>query len=81
MMKSKKKKKNAPLTCDVICSKLYRDGENMLVSFCQTNTLYPEANSQKNKMNQSYFTKIQHSFIETALPKRHSATELMHALP
>ena len=28
-----------PLTRDVICSKLYRDGENILVSFCQTNTL------------------------------------------
>ena len=28
-----------PLTCDVICSKLQRDEENILVSSCQTNTL------------------------------------------
>ena len=29
-----------PLTCDAICSKLYRDRENILVPFCQTNILY-----------------------------------------
>ena len=29
-----------PLTHDVIFSKLYRDGKNLLVSFCQTNTLF-----------------------------------------
>ena len=29
----------APLTLDVICSKLWRDGENIVVSICQTNTL------------------------------------------
>ena len=29
----------ALLTRYVICSKLHRDGENILVSFCQTNTL------------------------------------------
>ena len=31
--------KLATLTCDVTCSKLQRDGENILVPFCQTNTL------------------------------------------
>ena len=30
----------ATLTCDVACSKLKRDGENMVVLFCQTNILY-----------------------------------------
>ena len=29
----------APLTRDKICSKRKRDGENILASFCQTNTL------------------------------------------
>ena len=29
----------APLTRNVTCCKLQRDGENKLVSFCQTNTL------------------------------------------
>ena len=29
----------APLIRDVTCSKLSRDGENILMSFCQTNTL------------------------------------------
>ena len=29
----------APVTHDVICSKLKRDGENILASYCQTNTL------------------------------------------
>ena len=28
-----------PLTNDVICLKLYSDGENILASFCHTNTL------------------------------------------
>ena len=29
----------APLTNDVICLKLYSDGENILASFCHTDTL------------------------------------------
>ena len=28
-----------PLTNDIICLKLYSDGENILASFCHTNTL------------------------------------------
>ena len=34
----------AALTRDVICSKLWRDRENILVLFCQTNTLLQEIN-------------------------------------
>ena len=30
----------ASVTLDVVCSKPYKDGENILVSFCQTNTLH-----------------------------------------
>ena len=37
----------APLTHDnLICSKLWKDGENMLVSFCQTNILLNKLQSR-----------------------------------
>ena len=43
--------KLAPLTRDVICTKLYRDGENILVSICQANTLFNNKDSNRLRIH------------------------------
>ena len=71
----------APLTRDVICSKLWRDRENILVLFCQTNTLLQEINPYFeiwNNLTVKSNMQLKNQYIVIPPSCRHQIIRIVH---
>ena len=65
------------MTGDVTCSKLWRDGENILLTFCQMNTLLSYRYFENSKKKKKKGLKVKSSLITISISTLRAANPLL----